>query len=143
VPYNAVEAERLVDDSKIGETLSWLAAMKRLTEASGRRFLVTLIPVGTVDPAYVEFWQPWPRYYSYAVSSAVRHKRLALALRKDKMRVIDLRDDLNNVAGTYRLTDGHWTEKGTRIAASRIASELGTLLGKPIGAGMRRKEEPS
>jgi hypothetical protein len=40
------------------------------------------------------------------------------------MQVIDLRDDLDGVRGTYRLTDGHWTALGTRIAADRVARAL-------------------
>ena len=40
------------------------------------------------------------------------------------MNVIDLRDDLEGVRGTYRLTDGHWTELGTRIVADRVSRAL-------------------
>ena len=32
--------------------------------------------------------------------------------------------DLAGVPGTYRLTDGHWTERGTEIVAARVAREL-------------------
>ena len=36
----------------------------------------------------------------------------------------ELRDDLGGVAGTYRLTDGHWTELGTEIVADRLSRQL-------------------
>ena len=141
VPNDATEAERMVGDSRVAETASWLAAMKRLVEADGRKFAVALIPVGTVDPAYVEFWRPWPRYFSYSLSNDARHRRLAAALRKDGMHVIDLRDDLDGVAGTYRLTDGHWTDRGTHIVADRLARELSALAGRPAEVGARRKDQ--
>ncbi|MCW5736840.1 MAG: hypothetical protein KIS73_22130 [Enhydrobacter sp.] len=37
---------------------------------------------------------------------------------------IDRQDDPKGVRGSYRVSDGHWTEYGTRIAAKRIAAEL-------------------
>jgi predicted DNA-binding ribbon-helix-helix protein len=40
------------------------------------------------------------------------------------MPVIDLREALDGVRGSYRLTDGHWTDLGTRIAADRVAQAL-------------------
>ena len=39
----------------------------------------------------------------------------------------DLRDELDGIPGTYRLTDGHWTERGTEIVAARVARELAKL----------------
>ena len=33
-------------------------------------------------------------------------------------------DDLRGLRGTYRVSDGHWTEFGTAIAAKRLAAEL-------------------
>jgi len=47
-----------------------------------------------------------------------------VALRQTGVPFIDLRDDLNGVPGTYRLTDGHWTELGTRLVANRVSREL-------------------
>jgi hypothetical protein len=90
----------------------------------GAQLVVCLIPVGAVDPAYVDFWRPWPRYFSYMLSADARHRRLAVALRQTGVPFFDLRDDLDGVAGAYRLTDGHWSERGTEIAAVRVAREL-------------------
>ena len=124
VPFNAEEAAKMVGDSRVAETMSWLDATRRLVTSHGKRFMVALIPVGIVDPDYVEFWRPWPRYYSYSLSSDARHRRLAAALRQSGFDVVDLRGVLDGVRGTYRLTDGHWTDRGTQIVAARIADAL-------------------
>lgn len=123
-PRNADEAVQMVGDEKVGETLTWLQAMNRLVTSNGKRLVIALIPVGTVDPDYAEFWRPWPRYYSYSMSADARHRKLATALRRNGMQVVDLREVLDGVRGTYRLTDGHWTDRGTQVAAGRIADAL-------------------
>jgi hypothetical protein len=38
--------------------------------------------------------------------------------------VVDLREVLEGARGTYRLTDGHWTDRGTQLSADRIAEAL-------------------
>ncbi len=123
-PRNADEAVQMVGNDKVGETLSWLQAMDRLVASNGKRLVIALIPVGTVDPDYAEFWRPWPRYYSYSLSADARHRRLAAALRQSGLQVVDLRETLDGVRGTYRLTDGHWTDRGTQLSADRIADAL-------------------
>ena len=124
VPGNAEEADRLEGTSMVDETLSWLVAADRLAKENGVQLAVALIPVGTVDPAYVDFWRPWPKYFSTSLSADARHRRLAVKLRQTAVPFFDLRDDLGGVPGTYRLTDGHWTERGTEIVAGRVAREL-------------------
>jgi hypothetical protein len=124
VPHNADEAVQMVGDTMVGETLSWLQAMDRLVASNGKRLLIAMIPVGTVDPDYVEFWRPWPRYASYSLSADARHRRLAAALRQNGLQVVDLREVLDGVRGTYRLTDGHWTDRGTQLSAARVADAL-------------------
>jgi hypothetical protein len=124
VPRDAEEAVQMAGDTKVGETLSWLQAMDRLVSSHGKRLLVSLIPVGTIDPDYVDFWRPWPRYYSYSLSADARHRRLAVALRQNGLHVVDLREVLDGVRGTYRLTDGHWTDRGTQLSAQRVADAL-------------------
>ena len=108
----------------VDETLSWLVAADRLAKENGVQLVVALIPVGTVDPAYVDFWRPWPKYFSTSLSADARHRRLAVKLRQTAVPFFDLRDDLGGVPGTYRLTDGHWTERGTEIVAGRMSREL-------------------
>ncbi|MBM3647601.1 MAG: hypothetical protein FJX11_07410 [Alphaproteobacteria bacterium] len=108
----------------VGETLSWLTATHRLAKDHGVPLVVALIPVGTVDPAYVEFWRPWSRYFSASLSADARHRRLADAIRRAGLPVVDLRDDLGGVPGTYRLTDGHWTTRGSELVADRLSHEL-------------------
>ncbi|MFO1161127.1 MAG: SGNH/GDSL hydrolase family protein [Reyranellaceae bacterium] len=123
VPRTAEEADQR-SAPMVEETLSWLLGANELAKNMGARLVVALAPSGVVDPDYVEFWRPWPRYFSYNLSSDARHRRLAGELHRRGLSVVDLRDSLNGVAGTYRLTDGHWTEKGTDIVAQRLSSEL-------------------
>ena len=65
---------------------------------------------------------------------------LAKALRQEGLQVIDLRDDLNGVRGTYRLTDGHWTKLGTEIIARQSRPSCLSPAGKPIESGKRDGE---
>ena len=141
VPHDAAEAERMVGNTRVDETLSWLAATQRLVNAAGKQLIVALIPVGAVDPDYVEFWRPWPRYYSYVLSNDARHRRLAAALRQRGQPMIDLREDLDGIRGTYRLTDGHWTDRGTQIVADRVSSALLAARTKSSPASARRRDE--
>ncbi len=124
MPHTPEEADRLEGNSMVDETLSWLVAADRLAKENGVQLGVALIPVGTGDPAYVDFWRPWPKYFSPSLSADARHRRLAVKLRQTAVPFFDLRDDLGGVQGTYRLTDGHWTERGTEIAAARVTREL-------------------
>ncbi|MCA0301845.1 MAG: hypothetical protein LCH95_05510 [Proteobacteria bacterium] len=127
MPRDAAEADRLDGAQMVDETLSWIVATERLARDNGIRLVVCLIPVGTVDPAYVAFWKPWPKYFSTSLSADARHLRLAVALRQTGVPFFDLRDDLEGVPGTYRLTDGHWTERGTELVADRVTRELNRL----------------
>jgi hypothetical protein len=124
MPKDAQEADRMIDPKVVDDTLSWLVAAEELAKAHGAKLFVALAPVGIGDPEYVAFWKPWPQYFSYTLSADARHKRLAAALRQRGMQVIDLREALDGVRGTYRLTDGHWTDLGTQIAADRVARAL-------------------
>lgn len=124
MPRDAEEADRTEGARMVDETLSWLVAAERLAKEHGSQLVVGLIPIGSVDPAYADFWRPWPKYSSYALSADARHRRLAVALRQTGVTFFDLRDDLDGVPNTYRLTDGHWTARGTEIVAERISREL-------------------
>jgi hypothetical protein len=124
MPRTAEEADRLDGTAMVDETLSWLVAADRLAKENGVQLVVALIPVGTVDPAYVDFWRAWPKYFSTSLSADARHRRLAVKLRQTAVPFFDLRDDLGGVPGTYRLTDGHWSERGTEIVADRVSREL-------------------
>jgi len=48
-------------------------------------------------------------------------------LGKTNIHFVDLRQDLDGVAGAYRKLDGHWSQKGEAIVADRIKKELGPL----------------
>ena len=96
-------AEDLVGATEVPPALRYfggagLAHMKQY----GTKLIICLIPVGAVDPNYVDFWRPWPKYFSYSLSADARHRRLAVALRQAGIPFFDLREDLSGVAGTYR-----------------------------------------
>ncbi|MBS0520519.1 MAG: SGNH/GDSL hydrolase family protein [Proteobacteria bacterium] len=121
---DAAEADQLVSPREIDATMSWLTAARDLVEASGKKFLIAIAPMASMDPRYVEFWKPWPRYYAWNPQREAARRRLEVALRARGINVIDLSQTLAGVPGTYRLTDGHWTSLGTAIAAKAIGSEL-------------------
>jgi hypothetical protein len=122
---DAEDAERRGEgNSTVAETLSWLVAARQLAEENGVRLVVALFPVGVVDPRYVDYWSPWPKFFSYNFNADARHRHLAGELGKAGVPFIDLRPDLMGIQGTYRLTDGHWTERGFEIVADRLAREI-------------------
>lgn len=121
---DAKEADRMVDPREIETTMSWLTGAKKLVEAAGVKFMVALAPTASLDPRYVEFWKPWPRYFAWNIQREASQRRLAAALRQHGIEPVDLSDDLKGVSGSYRLTDGHWTLLGTDIAAQRLEDEL-------------------
>lgn len=135
VPWDAEEADRMVDAAKIGATMTWLASARSLAESNGVKFLLAVAPVGSVDPDYVEFWKPWPRYYSNSLQSEANRRQLLVSLQASGFDPIDLEPDLSGVSGSYRLIDGHWTDHGTQIVAARIAAELA----KVVSASILRK----
>jgi hypothetical protein len=127
VPTNREEAARMAQRNRVDATLTWLTAMSREAKSRGVPFITVLAPVGTVDPAYVEFWKPWTRYYSWNLLCDEWHRGLAELLPASGVKFVDLRRDLEGIPGTYRLLDGHWTQKGETIVADRIARELASL----------------
>ena len=124
MPRDAEEADRLHGQRMVDETLSWLVAADRLAKENGVPLIVALLPVGTVDPDYVAFWRPWPKYFSNSLSADARHRRLAVALRQTGLPLHRPARRPGRRAGTYRLSDGHWTERGSEIVADRMAREL-------------------
>jgi hypothetical protein len=127
VPTSLPEAHAVTPDSIIDATLSWIAAIERVASSHGVRSKVFAIPVGRVDPEYVEFWRPWPRSYAWNRICDDREERLAAAATRAGIELVRLREVLAGEPGTYRKRDGHWTEKGQAIAARRIALELKKL----------------
>jgi hypothetical protein len=124
VAKNLQDAARLAGDGEVEATLSWIEAADRVAGEHKVPLQVFLVPVGSVDPDYVEFWKPWPRAYSWNYLCDEWLSRLAAALGKTKIRFVDLRDDLNGISGTYRKLDGHWSRKGVAIVADRVQKEL-------------------
>lgn len=120
-------AARLVSRDEIAATLSWLTAMNDVARARGVPLLLALAPVALVDPTFSDFWQPWPRFFSWNYLSDERHKRLAAALAGTDIHVVDLRTELAGIPNTYRKSDAHWTEKGIDLVARRLTREIEAL----------------
>lgn len=114
-------------------TFSWIEATERVLRKRGVPLSVFLVPTGSVDPDYAEFWKPWPRLYSWNYICDEWQTQLAAALRKASIRHVDLRPTLEGIPGTYRKMDGHWTQKGEALVADRVKAELEALRGgRPI-----------
>jgi hypothetical protein len=126
-PLTPEAADATVSQDEIKATMSWLVATDRLLKTHGVKFLVAVIPVGTMDADFVNFWKPWPRFYSYTLVRAAVHKAMIAALAKSDIPFVDLADDLKGERGTYRKTDLHWTEKGHEVVAARLAKEVEAL----------------
>jgi hypothetical protein len=124
----ASDAAALSGGPVIEATLSWLVATQKLADARHLPFRVFVIPPGNVSPDFVEYWKPWPRLFSWYILCDVRHQRLIGELRRAGVPFVDLRPLLFGVNGAYRLSDGHWTEKGILIVAHRVLDELTTLM---------------
>ena len=124
VPLTAEEAERTLDRTLLDATLTWVIATTELARKHGVKLMIVLSPTSIIDPLYVDFWAPWPRHRAFLFGRQALHRALRAALEARSIPVVDLEDDLKGRPGTYRLTDGHWNELGTQIAAERIALEL-------------------
>lgn len=128
-PLTKEEFDRSVRQEEIDSTLSWLVGARDLARERSVKFMVALAPVPVVDPTYAEFWSPWPRYRSYPMLREASHRALRKELEAKGVTTVDLQDDFAGVRDTYRISDGHWTELGTDIAAKRLAAELIKLRG--------------
>ena len=124
MPLTPTELERSVKPDELSATMTWLMGARDLARKRNIPFAVALAPSPGIDPAFVEFWGPWPRYLSYFLQRAVMQDALRAELQAAGVPLIDLADDLRGVGHAYRLTDGHWTELGTTIAAKRMATEV-------------------
>jgi hypothetical protein len=122
------DAAAIDSEPTIKATLSWLVATKRLADARGIPFRVFVIPPGSVAPDFVDYWKPWPRLFAWYLLCDVRHQRLVKDLASAGIQAVDLRPLLADVPGTYRLSDGHWTEKGILMVAHRVLAELAPLI---------------
>ena len=123
------DVRRVMGRAQVDATYSWIAATDRLLRRRGVPLSVFLVPMGSVDPEYVEFWKPWPRAYSWNYICDEWHSQLAAALGKAGIRHVDLRATLEGIPGTYRKMDGHWSRKGEGLVADRVKAELEALRG--------------
>ena len=131
VAKSRADVVRLSGTKQVDATFSWIEAMQRLLQPRGIPLVVFLIPMGSVDPDYAEFWKPWPRAYSWNHICDEWAAQLAARIGKTDIRFVNLRTALEGIPGTYRKMDGHWTQKGEAIVADRVASELEGLFRRP------------
>ena len=122
------QAKASVQKDGIDSTLSWLVAMNRAARERGVPFSLFVIPTGAVDRAFVDFWAPWPHYYSWYLHCAAMHERLVEALQGTDVPFVDLRTVLEGKLDTFRKSDAHWSEYGQSLAADRIAQQLRSTL---------------
>ena len=127
-PFAAVksreDAAGFVKPADVEANLSWLLQMEKLATSHGVPIQFFIIPAGSVDPEFVEFWKPWPRYYSWYLHCDLRHDLLVQELRKTHLSFVDLKPVFDGIPGTYRKSDAHWTELGLRIAADVVFKQL-------------------
>lgn len=126
-PSSDAEAWRTVDRRSLEATLSWLKGAADLAHDRGVKFMIALIPPPAIDPRYMDFWAPWPRFRRFPIGKQAEHQALKEALGAQGIPFIDLADDFAGKPGAYRLSDGHWTEWGTDIAAERVARAIEAL----------------
>ena len=74
------DAARLAGNGEVDATASWIEATDRLLRSHAIPLIVFLVPVGSVDPEYADFWKPWPRAYSWNYICDERDTRLASSL---------------------------------------------------------------
>ncbi len=120
VPRNSDDAASVADMAGVANTVRWLRATERLATDHGVKLVPVLVPTGIVDPAYAAFWKPWPRLASHGLMAAAQLEAFARSIGPH----IDLRPVLQDTPGTYRKTDGHWTEAGHDIVAAHLARYL-------------------
>lgn len=113
----------------VDATMSWIEATHKLCLQSGVSCKVFLIPTGIVDPGFRRFWSPWPAAFEHAVNFRAHCRHQAMSERLSAMGIpfVDLQTDLDGIPGTYRVSDWHWTEKGTEIISSRVVQELSVI----------------
>ena len=116
------DVERLMGSRQVDATFSWIEATDRLLRKNGVPLVVFLVPMGSVDPDYVDFWKPWPRAYSWNYICDEWHAQLAADARQGGHPPCRPAPLARRHSGTYRKIDGHWTQKGEAIVADRIAT---------------------
>jgi hypothetical protein len=131
------DAAKVVSDREIKATMSWLVGMNDVAKAHHIPMRLFLIPTANMSPDFVDFWKPWPNYFSWYILSDERHQRLAEALSHTSVSFVDMRKDFLGVPGAYRMSDAHWTEKGQGIAADRVYRELTTMMHQPAMSGAK------
>ena len=108
----------------VSATFTWLKGIDDLCKGAGVPLVVALCPGGWVDPQFMAFWEPWPSYRAINFLWQARHATLRQHLVRKGFHVVDLAETLNGVDAVYRKTDAHWNEKGHRLVADRMRSEI-------------------
>lgn len=105
-------------------TQSWIMAVKECCDSANVPLVVVLAPVGCIDPEFTNYYEKYPRYYSLNYYCDARYEALKKGLEKERINLVDLKDVLQGVAGTYRKSDAHWNEKGHETVADYLVPNM-------------------
>lgn len=130
-PTGAADIEPVGLRRSVKATTSWLLAMNELCQAAGVPLLAVLCPGAGVDPEYMDFWNPWPRFRGKNFLFEARQAEMGRQLREKGMNCLDLAEVLQGVENVYRKTDAHWNERGHRLVAQRLAEEIQAARRRP------------
>ena len=125
-PLTQEEFDRSVRQEEIDSTASWLIGARDTARERGDRIHGRARP-GTGGRSCLRRVHMEPMAALPGLSHAPRGWHRALrrgTLEAKGVTTVDLQDDLDGVRGAYRISDGHWTELGTDIAAKRLEADL-------------------
>lgn len=110
--------------------LHWVAKTRDVCASSGVDFTLVVIPEAfQVDSRMIEQWRPLTDMQTLTATCRTTSERFAEQATNDGIRTLDLHDTFANVPGTYLNMDGHWSEKGTELAAESVAKSLHSIIG--------------
>jgi len=115
-------------DPFVVATKTWIEAIRNLCDEVGAPLVVVLAPVGAVDSEFVDYYQQYPRYFSYNYYCDARHDGLKKSLEEDHYTVIDLKTPLKGQKNTYRKSDAHWNKHGHEVVSTYLVEQMETKL---------------
>jgi len=130
-PTDTADIEQVGLRRSVKATASWLLAMNELCQAAGVPLVTVLCPGAGVDPEYMAFWSPWPKFRGKNVLFEARQAEMGRQLREKGLNCLDLAEVLQGVENTYRKTDAHWNGRGHRLVAQRLAEEIQAARSQP------------
>ena len=103
----------------------WVKGAYELCRKRGIGFTLVMIPDAfMVDPRMAGQWLPLANMKMYMQHKAEAIDRIINHARLEGMDVVDLRDILKGVPGTYLNLDGHWSQYGVDLIAAFLAERI-------------------